>query len=212
MGQHLVLVGDSVFDNRAYTGGEPEVAAHLRDVLPGWGVTLRAVDGSTTTDLLPQLEDFPVDATQVVLSVGGNDALDNVDLLGLAVRSTAEALDLFEARVGVFEINYRAVVSAVVALGRPTTVCTVYNGNFDGVQAQRIRVALMMFNDVVLRTALSFGLNVIELRQVCTEAVDFANPIEPSGVGGRKIALAIARAVGALESAGPHTRSTLSAG
>lgn len=210
MGQHLVLVGDSVFDNRAYTQGEPEVAAHLKDLLPSWGVTLRAVDGSTTLDLKPQLQDFPTDATQVVVSIGGNDALDNVDLLELRVASTAEALDLFDARVATFERNYRAVVQAVVGLGVPTTLCTVYNGNFDGAQARRIRVALTMFNDVVLRTALGFGLNVIELRQVCTESADFANPIEPSGVGGRKIALAIARAVGAMAADKP--RATLSAG
>ncbi|MBK6688369.1 MAG: SGNH/GDSL hydrolase family protein [Deltaproteobacteria bacterium] len=210
MGQHLVLVGDSVFDNRAYTRGEPEVAVHLREILASWDVTLRAVDGTTTVDLGPQLAEFPGDATQVVVSVGGNDALENVDLLELSVGTTAEALDMFDQRVSAFEVRYRAVVEAVVALGRPTTLCTVYNGNFEGAQARRIRIALMMFNDVVLRTALSFGLNVIELRQVCDEPVDFANPIEPSGVGGRKIAFAIARAVGALKANEP--RSILSAG
>jgi hypothetical protein len=37
----------------------------------------------------------------------------------------------------------------------------------------------------------------IELRHVCTEPADYANPIEPSVRGGAKIARAIARAVGA---------------
>jgi len=47
-------------------------------------------------------------------------------------------------------------------------------------------------------------------RFVCTETTDFANPIEPSGMGGRKIAEAIARATGA---AGDPKRSVvLSAG
>lgn len=210
MGQHLVLLGDSVFDNRAYTGGEPEVAAHLQAILPSWRVSLRAVDGSTTRELAAQLVDFPADATEVVVSIGGNDALDNVDLLELPVGSTSQALDLFEARVQAFDSNYRSAIEAVVALGRSTTLCTVYNGNFEGAQASRIRVALMMFNDVIYRTGLSLGLNVVELRSVCREAVDFANPIEPSGVGGRKIALAIAGAVGAREPAA--RRSVLSAG
>jgi len=53
-----------------------------------------------------------------------------------------------------------------------------------------------MFNDVVLRTAVRLGLDVIDLRLVCTEPDDFANAIEPSGQGGRKIAEAIARALG----------------
>jgi hypothetical protein len=41
------------------------------------------------------------------------------------------------------------------------------------------------------------AIDVIDLRLVCTEASDYANPIEPSGTGGKKIADAIAAAVGA---------------
>jgi hypothetical protein len=34
---HLVLLGDSVFDNAAYVGGGPDVVAQLRARLPtGW--------------------------------------------------------------------------------------------------------------------------------------------------------------------------------
>ncbi len=57
----------------------------------------------------------------------------------------------------------------------------------------------MTFNDVILRTAVTRRLGVIELRAVCSEPGDYANPIEPSDSGGRKIATAIARATGALE-------------
>ena len=53
-----------------------------------------------------------------------------------------------------------------------------------------------MFNDVILRVAFEHHLPVIDLRLVCNEPADYANPIEPSGRGGRKIALAIARATG----------------
>jgi hypothetical protein len=31
---HVVLLGDSIFDNAAYTRGEPDVVGHLRDLLP----------------------------------------------------------------------------------------------------------------------------------------------------------------------------------
>jgi hypothetical protein len=66
------------------------------------------------------------------------------------------------------------------------------------------RVALMLFNDVILRVAFEHHATVIDLRQVCSEKADYANPIEPSGQGGMKIAQAIARAVGAGP-AGPHS-------
>jgi len=46
------------------------------------------------------------------------------------------------------------------------------------------------------------GLDVLELRLICTEPEDYANPIEPSGQGGLKIARAIARAIGATDQAG----------
>lgn len=51
-----------------------------------------------------------------------------------------------------------------------------------------------MFNDVILRVALEHQVSMIDLRLVCSEATDYANPIEPSGPGGLKIAKAILRA------------------
>ena len=61
----------------------------------------------------------------------------------------------------------------------------------------RLRDQLSEMRDVILRTALGFGADAIDLRLVCTTRTDFANPIEPSGPGGRKIAQAIAVALGA---------------
>src|SRR5262245_439703 len=119
MTSHVALLGDSIFDNRAYTGGEPDVAAHLRELLASrWKVTLCAVDGSTTTDLGPQLDSVREHVTHVVLSVGGNDAMLNADLLDFPVRSTAQALELFRDRLVDFETNYVNALEAVLALGR----------------------------------------------------------------------------------------------
>jgi hypothetical protein len=42
---HIVLLGDSIFDNSAYVGGGPDVIAQLRQELPGWRCTLLALDG-----------------------------------------------------------------------------------------------------------------------------------------------------------------------
>jgi hypothetical protein len=208
---HIVLLGDSVFENRAYTKGAPDVAAHLRELLPGGSaVTLCAVDGATTYDVGHQFDRVPPEVTHLVLSLGGNDALMNADLLDLPVRSTAEALDLFRDRVMAFETSYGHAMEALLLLGRPTTVCTIYHGNLGPNEAARAGTALALFNDVILRTALRHGVDVIDLRFVCDQPSDFANPIEPSGTGGRKIAAAI---INALEPrrAGPR-RSAVTAG
>lgn len=125
----------------------------------------------------------------------GNDALLNADLLDLPVRSTGQALDLFRERAKGFAVSYGHAIEALLDLGRPVTTCTIYLGNLAGPEAARAPVALTIFNDAILRCALRFGLPVIDLRAVCTLPEDFANPIEPSGPGGQKIARAIMRAL-----------------
>jgi hypothetical protein len=205
--QHVVLLGDSILDNRSYTSGQPDVVTHLRGVLPpGWKATLCAVDGATTGQLPGQLARVPEDATHLVVAIGGNDALQNSDLLNLRVSSTTPALSIFADRLAVFERDYRRSIDQVLRLGRGVTVCTIYNGALDADAARLARVGLMMFNDVILRTAFERRLNVIELRAICTDAADYANPIEPSGSGGRKIAAAIARAIGAADAGAVPSR------
>jgi hypothetical protein len=204
MGGHIALLGDSIFDNRAYTGTEPDVLAHLRAMLaPGWRASLLAVDGSATGDLQYQLPKISADVTHLVISLGGNDAIANSDLLATPVTSTGVALALFAERIGHFEASYRQAIDAALALGRDVTTCTIYEGNLEPEQGALIRIGLMLFNDIVLRVAFERRLAVIDLRLVCNTPEDYANPIEPSGTGGRKIAQAIARRFGFVPPAGP---------
>jgi lysophospholipase L1-like esterase len=196
---HVVLLGDSIFDNGAYTGGEPDVVTHLRKVLPGgWHATLCAVDGATIAELADQLPRIPPNGSHVVVAIGGNDALQHSDVLSRRVGSSAEALQILAERVAQFESDYRAALDAVVELNFKTCVCTIYNGALDPAQATIAKAALAVFNDVIVRTAIDVRVDLLELRSVCTEPADYATPIEPSGRGGRKIALAVAQVVGAL--------------
>jgi hypothetical protein len=55
--------------------------------------------------------------------------------------------------------------------------------------------ALALFNDIITREAFGRGLPLVDLRLVCAEDADYANPIEPSARGGAKIAGAIAELV-----------------
>lgn len=195
---HIVLLGDSIFDNKAYTQGEPDVVAHLQRLLPQeWQATLLAVDGSSTGSMSAQLSRVPLNATHLVLSLGGNDAILNIDLLDTPLDSSRAALLLFAERLKHFDAAYRRILEALAARNLDLTVCTIYNGAFDADMEPLVKVALMMFNDVIARAALDHAARLVELRSVCDDRADYANPIEPSGTGGRKIALAIARAVDA---------------
>ena len=196
---HVVLLGDSIFANAAYTSGGPDVATHLRQLAADWDVTLLAEDGATIRGVPAQLARLPADATHLVISVGGNDALQNGDLLAFTASSSVEVLQAFAARLAVFERAYRTVIAEAASAGRPVVVCTVYNGALDAARAVAARVGLAVFNDAILRAAIDLRLDTLELRSICTEPSDYANPIEPSVQGGRKIAHAIALAVGAIE-------------
>ena len=187
---HLILLGDSILDNAAYTEGGPDVVTQVRPLLPKpWKASLLAVDGSTTNDVPAQVARLPQDATHIVLSVGGNDALVQLDVLDKPVSSVAEALGALAEVIADFEAHYRVAVAACMATRTSLAVCTIYNGCFDDLSFQRLAsTTLMLFNDAIIRVAAEYGLPVIELRSVCVQEEDYANPIEPSSVGGEKIA------------------------
>jgi hypothetical protein len=192
---HIVLLGDSIFDNAAYVDG-PDVVAQLRHVLPDdWRATLSAVDGATIEDVARQLGCMPDDATHLVVSVGGNDALAHADLLDKSADSSAQVLGWLDDAARAFERRYDDMLAAVLGRSLPTTLCTIYNGNLGPPTQRRAAAALAVFNDVVLRAAAERRLDVIVLRLVCTSPLDYSNPIEPSIRGGEKIARAILRAV-----------------
>src|SRR5688500_2323620 len=92
--KHIVLLGDSVFDNAAYVAGEPDVIEQVRARLPaGWRATLRAVDGSVIGSVARQLDRLPPEASHLVISVGGNNALGHSGVLDEATLSVADAFE-----------------------------------------------------------------------------------------------------------------------
>lgn len=85
---HAVLLGDSIFDNAGYVGGGPDVATQLRPRLPnGWRASLRAVDGAVIGGVGSQVRQLPTDASHLVVSVGGNDALGHSGVLDEGARA-----------------------------------------------------------------------------------------------------------------------------
>ena len=87
---------------------------------------------------------------------------------------------------------YRRMLNSLLALKKPLSVCIVYDPNFpDPLMQQLTTTALNIFNDCILREAITHGLPVVDLRLICTEPEDYANEIEPGVAGGRKIAEAI---------------------
>ncbi|WP_422926523.1 SGNH/GDSL hydrolase family protein [Singulisphaera sp. PoT] len=201
---HVVLLGDSIFDNASYVPGGPSVIEHLRRILPkGWKATLLATDGAATDGVLGQLMRLPSDATHLIVSAGGNNALDHGSLiLNGAARSYSEVMTRLAIIRSEFQRDYRAMLQATLERGLPTFVCTIYDAIPDLEPA--LESGLSLFNEVILREAFRAGLPLIDLRLICNEASDYspASRIEPSGPGGGKIARAVIKAIESLTD--PH--------
>ncbi len=185
----VLLLGDSIFDNARYVPDRPPVIEQVRASLPpGWRASLPAIDGHMVDELAAQLSRLPTDATHLFVSVGGNDALSVSGFLRAAADSVADVFDRFHEIQAGFRNDYRRMLRAVLVAGKPTTVCTIYDA-VPGLSPAEV-TALAAFNDVILREAFQAGLPAIDLRLVCNRAGDYSHvsPIEPSAVGGAKIA------------------------
>jgi hypothetical protein len=186
---HLILLGDSIFDNAAYVGGGPAVIDQVRQSLPaGWQATLLAVDGDTTAEVPQQLQRLPIDATYLVLSVGGNDALACLPQIEGPASSVKQGLVTLHRIKTSFEVSYGTLIKTLLTLNKPLMVCTIYDA-IPGLPPELI-TALSVFNDVILREAIQHCLPVLDLRMICTEPGDYSalSPIEPSSLGGAKLA------------------------
>jgi hypothetical protein len=193
---HVVLLGDSIFDNARYVPDRPPVIEQVRRCLPpGWRASLLAVDGHTSEDVANQLAGLPADASHLFVSAGGNDALGESSIVNEPACTVGEALALMQELRAHFQRSYRAMLRALSGVNKPTTVCTVYDA-IPGLGPAE-QTALAGFNEIILREAFVAGLPVIVLRLVCDRPSDYSHVsvIEPSMAGGSKIARVIAEVV-----------------
>jgi hypothetical protein len=108
----------------------------------------------------------------------------------------AAAIERLADVASAFKRDYQAMMVRVASRALPSAVATIYDPRFPDYRLQRLAVAaLALFNNVILREAATRGWPVLDLRLICNEDRDYANPIEPSVHGGDKIAATIARLV-----------------
>ena len=188
MNNHIILLGDSIFDNAGYVGSGESVIEQLQANLPeDCKATLLAVDGDITSDVYSQIDLIPDDTTHAFLSIGGNDALRIVNVLQESVSTVGEAMEIFtEIRLD-FQNRYRELITQIKQKVDKLVICTVHDSVPDF--EPRALTALTMFNEIILKEAFAINASVIDLRLLCNEKEDYSiiSPIEPSGQGARKI-------------------------
>ncbi len=209
----VALLGDSIIDNKTYVeDGEYSVLEHLES-LSDLEFSQIAVDGDTTAEVLGnQLDHLEEDSDFIVLSIGGNDLLGHLHLLvdEINKHTFSRNLEIMNSFVEPIRARYEAIVERLIMKQGKVLLCTVYNGDFErgsgyetleinqqftstfgdmfeGVQ-EAAGVIARVFNDIVYSTGNKFGVEVLELREIFTGSADYANPIEPSHIGGEKFA------------------------
>ena len=222
--KNIYLLGDSIIDNAAYVGiHEKDVESHLNSMYkedPKVNINNRAVDGHTMRDLLDtQLSDAGLnEATHIVMSIGGNDLLQNISFLQMTSK-LSEVMDK-DARIGkwgVRELNpsrnkvfeetyfeiikpfnslYETIVEKLSNYRAKLLLCTVYEGDLFGSDEFKnvfysSKTMVSIFNDLVYKSSSKFKTDVLELRNIFVSSEDYANPIEPSHIGGEKLAKSI---------------------
>jgi len=192
------LLGDSIIDNKIYVGQhELSVSEHLHNLTDDIINTL-AIDGHTTKDVLNiQINRLPRYSTHQVLSIGGNDLLQNISFLQIYEKYSAN--DVLEQAVGIMapiKKRYQTIVNKLSQQDSSILLCTVYEGNLlnDPLLsdiALSSKAMVSMLNDIIYSTGNLFNAKVLDLRNIFIKPTDYANPIEPSHIGGSKFALEI---------------------
>ena len=189
---HVVLLGDSIFDNGRYVAGGSPIIEQVRSRLPAdWRATLLARDGAIAKGVLKQLDELPSDATHLVVSAGGNDALENTPIVNSPALDGATVLSELVSAQNEFTASYRRLVRDLAGRRLRVVASTIYDA-VPGLTSEE-RTALSLFNDVIVRELIAVRFPILDLRRICVEARDFssASPIEPSEIGGNKIAMAL---------------------
>ena len=183
-------------------------------------ITNNAVDGDTMYNIeYNHLDTKDVEeASNIIVSIGGNDLLHNISFLQ-TTSELSKVMDK-DARIGkwgarelnptrnkvfeetYFEIikpftkQYETIVANLSSHRANLLLCTVYEGDlvdsdeFSDVNNSS-KTMVSLFNDIVYRTANKYRADVLELRKIFVRPEDYANPIEPSHIGGGKLAKAI---------------------
>ena len=198
MTKQLTLLGDSVIDNNPYVHGKDKpVTSHLMEMLPDWSIDKRAIDGSLIDDVINFQTERLNKSAPIVLSAGGNNLLKSSDIIQDQTEMTFnQAMLILKPITDSFKRDYELLLNH---LNNPSLCFTIYNPAFNHYDEtgfmspyqEACEVTVNIFNDIIQRQVKKKGFDILELRELFTEKNDYANSIEPSHQGGRKIASSV---------------------
>ena len=185
-----VLLGDSILKNNAYVSADKSVEYIVAERIPN--IHCFAEDHSTIADTFGQLDHISpaVDTANawIFLSAGGNDILSHFVEQNQDIANTRVLSPMFASYKNLVKsIRIRAPNAQLVLLD-------IYYP--DNMKYRVFHSILRQWNELLYSFAQTQSLSVIRISQHLTHPEDFSFGIEPSNVGGEKIADLICKEMG----------------
>ena len=186
--QSIVLLGDSILKNNAYTSDGKGIDDLLLE--RNERTYCYAVDNSNIVDIYRQISEIPIDlnkpSTTIFISVGGNDILNHYHESGGDVNDTSVLSTIFAA--------YKKMIKAIRAKMNQSKIVLLdiyYPDNNKYTQYHQI---IGNWNKLIYHYANDHSnsiSDVLKVSSILTQNEDFTLNIEPSSFGGSKIANSI---------------------
>lgn len=176
---HIVLLGDSIFQNNNYVPKSKSVEYLLKEKLSIPSLVL-AHDNAIIYDIPKQYNSMPLNlnakTTNLYISIGGND------LLNLYEHNNTNNSKLFNM---VWEIYKKTILMLI-----DSTQCNIILTDIYFITDPNYSKYIPMikkWNSNLYQFADQHKLNVFKISKILTQPKDFTNSIEPSVIGGNKM-------------------------
>lgn len=185
---NCVLIGDSIMKNDAYVGNGSSVSTILLERKNK--VVNMAQDHSVISDMFLQVNMLPVElnhsSTYVFVSAGGNNILSHYVDNNNDVSNKSMLTSTFE--------SYKNLIETIRARLPSSKICVLDIYYPSGVKYHRFYPIITEWNrmlDEYAATHTALIYRVVKISKHVTHKQDFTFDIEPSSVGGEKIATLI---------------------
>lgn len=177
----IILLGDSMLENKYYVKEGKSILSFLKESFDK--IYSFAVDRTIITGIYQQIKKIPQNLntkdTYIFLSVGGNDIIERAQS-----GSTTENIDtIFEDYMKIVELLKTKMFHSKIVL-----LTLYYPANKD----YHLYYGMIKdWNQKLESFALRNEMQVIKTNQILSDPSDFINNIEPSELGGEKLAESI---------------------
>jgi hypothetical protein len=172
--KHIILLGDSMLNNKKYVKNGKSIYDLLEKNCKKDTIFNYAVDGAFITDVYQQINKIPIDDnnsnTFIFLSIGGNNFID-----------TTENID------SIFE-DYQNLVNSIQTKMNESNIIllNLYYPNNKEYHSYHERIK--NWNTKLYKFVNEKKLKILKVNNFLNEPEDFTSNIEPSEIGGEKIA------------------------